>query len=235
MNRNLAFYLSLPIILLCIPRTGALAQTPDYSDMADQISSRTTLIRGSENPERISFILKMQLFFQNYHANYSLSIDPYLTTSDKAKIETFMRETVQYEKINTLLDDQAYLQLCANLGREGVVQASRVLDSMASRINTNSEDRFRKLLKSLSPDGKYAIENHIATNVTPNMVQTSVDSPSLVEEFPDFYLAQFKYVCETPAAERQQRFSAFMESQGEQDASTAATTSAGEAMGTIPE
>ncbi len=218
--------LTIPLLLMCF---GANAQ--DQSGLSERMAYYSTEVSGKVDPDRIPFNSKMDFFFRQYYVVYVNKVSTILPASDAAKLATFVRQEDGRRQKSTVRLARQKEEICAEVDILSAEAVAAKIEQMDSNNAADVSKSYRTMMNSLSVDGRIALENLIAKEITPNLVYSEMNTVGLWREYPDVFLQQLKFFCTTDPVELQRLVQQALEAEGQTNQSSSSSST----FGTLPD
>lgn len=205
------------VFLLSMTWMAVSGMTEEKRNVEEAHVAYTTTIRGSEEPHRVLFLDKMDHFFASYESVWAASIDELLPDEDIAKIKMFLVENQKSQANDIAAFGQRTKELCAQIDAISAGALVAELEIRNKKFNSNQEDRYRALMKSLSSTGRAAIKDFVDTRIAPKITFSTTDAISLWNEFPDQMKEHFRSRCTRDSNEVQRLLNEHLPSQHPQE------------------
>ena len=169
--------------------------TQDKRTLQEGYKVHITEICGSTQPERIPFSTRMGLFCGGFDSVYGVRLEGSLGVKDVKRIETFLVRDAeaQQEDIKRYYSQTA--RICAEIDTLSGPDLGAAIAKRDEHFNASQERRHRRLLKSLSPEGRAAVTAVLDTDIAPKASTIEINQLALWSEFPEELREAFRALC----------------------------------------
>jgi len=209
---------------------GTWAVAQGNSSYHERTVFYTTVINGKDNPEGIPYATKWNLLLRSYN-NIQDELEVILSTSDGMKLAAFVQADANHRAVTEATIARKHEQLCSKVDVYSADEILVELSRLETQDNQNTEARFSALEKSLSSDGRAAINTYIDTEILPNASVAIIDTIAADREFPEQFINRYKANCTVDRAELKRQFDKFIATQ----TGTGSESSESKTMGSITE
>lgn len=154
----------------------AMASSKDPPSNSTLESSLGRVVYGSEEPEKITEYTKYHMLIGGYELRVQGDLGDKLSAKDQQVLRDMaVQGPIERQRLNEEYD-RATLHLCANRGSMTPVEIAQARDKNALVWRVTSEARLRKGFDALSDAGRQIVEEYVATEIVPGIVQSAPES-----------------------------------------------------------
>lgn len=204
----------LPILLAAnlLSVSGPSASIPadpprEIQAYAERLKSHTVQVSGSENPEQIPYLVKMDAFFRQCGADRSCVENLQLNKGDREALTALVAQEEGHRDRATHVLEQEMARMCEEIaGKEaeeidGFGRTAR-WDQLAKERDQARTSRYVTLMNSLSKEGSRSIQDYAENEILPNLSWGTIDAVALAAEFPKQAADRFIRLCSDEPAPR---------------------------------